>query len=713
MRGAAYLSGYGDKERKAAIVVDVGGTTTDIGVLLPSGLPRKASAYVEVAGVQVNYELPHLHSIGLGGGSIVRVGDKVTVGPASVGHELEKSIVFGGDTTTATDVAVAAGRAKVGSADAVRGLDASVVEAAQARIKALLQNGIDAIKTSPEPMPVLLTGGGSVLAPDSLTGASELIMPPFHDVANAVGAACAKVGATVDIIQSTNEQTLAEATEAAKQMAVVKAVEAGAKKESVAVANVDVMPIPYLEGQIRSVVTAIGELDLGAQKTQAAVVSDFEDFSDDEAVADKVARPIEDDTLFDHENYRPAVVVNPETEVHEWRLSAVDLDYIADGCYLLGCGGGGNPHAGKLQLRDMLKAGHTLRVIDVTSIHDEARVYWGGRMGSPAAISERLQAHETVLAIKALMSFLGHETFDAVMGLEIGGSNGMEPFLWGSSRFFDRPVLDGDFMGRANPMCWQTTLTVHQPGQFAPCAIDSGDGRTMVMTRAGPDERVDKPLRGAISEMGSLVGLAPQPTTGEAARKYGVAKTVSLAWRIGRAIARAEARNSISTVADAIVNEVGGSQSAKVLFRGKISSIERTVKKGLSVGVLHVVPTAAEDEEGSASVAPVAEGGTLRIPFVNENILAEHVPERGESRVLATVPDLIALIDSQSGKPVGVPEYRYGCQVTVLGIPCSPRWSETQRGIEVGGPKGYGYDLEYRPLGKYAEPRSVISEFAP
>lgn len=138
MRGAAYLSGYGDKEQKAAIVVDVGGTTTDIGVLLPSGLPRKASAYVEVAGVQVNYELPHLHSIGLGGGSIVRTGDKVSVGPASVGHELEKSIVFGGDTITATDIAVAAGRAKVGSADAVRGLDAKIVEAAQARIKALL-----------------------------------------------------------------------------------------------------------------------------------------------------------------------------------------------------------------------------------------------------------------------------------------------------------------------------------------------------------------------------------------------------------------------------------------------------------------------------------------------------------------------------------------------------------------------------------------------
>lgn len=190
------------------------------------------------------------------------------------------------------------------------------------------------------------------------------------------------------------------------------------------------------------------------------------------------------DTHFDHENYRFNVVVYPDTEVPRRHLSAVDLDYIVDARYFLGCGGcccGGNPHARKLQLRHMPKAGHTLR---------------GGR----------------------------------------GGRRG-------------------------------------------------GQGR--------------------------------------------------------------------------------------------------------------------------------CGGGTLRIPFIYEDILAEHAPEGGEPTALATVPDLIALIDSQSGKPAGVPEYRYSCYVTVLDIPCSPRWSETKRGIEVGGPKGYGYDLEYRPLGKYAEPRSVISGIAP
>jgi DUF917 family protein len=174
-------------------------------------------------------------------------------------------------------------------------------------------------------------------------------------------------------------------------------------------------------------------------------------------------------------------------------------------------------------------------------------------------------------------------------------------------------------------------------------------------------------------------------------------------------MARAVAGNKTSTVGEQIVDEVGGAGSAKVLFRGKISAIERTVHKGLSVGVLHVVAASAvEEPEGFSAVAS---GGSLRIPFINENILAEHVAPDGTKRILATVPDLIALIDRDSGRAVGVPEYRYGCHVVVLGIACSPRWTETPRGIEVGGPKGYGYDLEYKPLGEYVEPRSVIEEF--
>lgn len=721
MRGAAYLSGRLSNHGKgeSAVVVDIGGTTTDVGVMLPSGMPRQASAYVDVAGIKVNYSLPQLHSIGLGGGSIVvrdDSGGKVSVGPASVGSELGRSLVFGGSTTTATDVAVAAGLVNVGSQDAVANLDRDLLRGTLARVKVMLEQAIDMVKTSPDPMPVFLTGGGSLLAPDSLQGVSRIIKPPFYDVANAVGAACSKVGATVDIIQSISQQSMAEATEEAKRMAMEKAIVAGALRETVYVAKVDVMPIPYLENQIRSVVTAIGDLDSDAKPPP--VILENTEAKEPEVwpeVAKEVAWSTSEAIEVSHETYKPSVHMNDTTGMPEWHLSRTDLEYIADGSYLLGCGGGGNPEPGKLQLRDMLVAGHTIRVVDVASLPADAVVYWGGRMGSPAAISERLQAHETVLAMRTLMAHLRHDSFDAVMGLEIGGSNGMEPFLWGSSRFFDRPVIDGDFMGRANPMCWQTTLTVHRPGEFVPCAIDSGAGISMVMAAAPRDEAVDRPLRAALTEMGSLVGLAARPTTAGVVRECAVLRSVSQAWRVGRAMARAKARRCVSATAEAIIQELGGDSSAKLLFRGKIAAIERTLRKGLSVGVLHIVEASSGpdmDEELGPQAAPaVARGGSLRIPFMNENILVEHVTDDGSQRVLATAPDLIALIDRESGKAVGVPEYRYGCHVAVLGIACSPRWTETARGIEIGGPKGYGYDLEYKPLGEHVEPRSVIDEF--
>ncbi|KAE8167882.1 hypothetical protein BDV40DRAFT_252066 [Aspergillus tamarii] len=722
MRGAAYLAGE-DLANKSTIVVDIGGTTTDVGVLLPSGLPRQASAYVKAAGIKVNYSMPHLYSVGLGGGSIVRDGQSgakkgaVTVGPDSVGHRLlTEGLVFGGKTLTATDIAVAGGQCVVGNTESVKQVTSELVSASQAQIKQILERSIDLMKTSPEPLPVLLVGGGAVLAPAELEGASKLINPPFFDVANAVGAACAKVGGTVDKITSIASQSIKDAVEEAKKAAIERAIQAGAVEDSVFIAEIESMPIPYISNQLRTVVKAIGNLD-----TERSM-SMFVDNDDG---------PVEEDTIVesprttehlqvpevipvDHLTYRPNVAFNEKADRHEWLLTETDLNYIADGAYVLGCGGGGSPDAGRIQLQEMLRQGYKIRCIDHSVLPDEALVYWGGRMGSPATTVERLQAHETVDAIGQLMHYMGHKSFDAVMGLEIGGSNGLEAFQWGSDRFYDRPVIDADFMGRANPMIWQTTMAVYRPGELTPCAIDSGDGRSVIMPRAGDDEMVDRVLRAALTEMGSLVGLSARPTNGAAVREFAILNTVSLSWRIGRAIAQAAQYSTLLTVPEAIIAEAGGPQSAKVLFRGKISGIEQTVYKGHSYGELIIteVPVEDDDQATNQNCSPaVAQGGHIRIPFKNENIYAEHHATDGSKKIIASVPDLICILDKESGKPIGVPEYRYGYQVVVLGLACSPHWSKTERGLEIGGPKGYGYEFAYEPLGEYVEPRSVIDEF--
>ena len=332
MRGAAYLAAH-DTRKSSAIVVDIGGTTSDIGVLLPSGLPRQASAYVTVAGVRMNYAMPHLHSIGLGGGTLVRkdAGGKVSVGPESVGHYLTRdALVFGGSILTASDIAVATGKAQIGDCCHVERLDPREVADAEHCIKALLERAIDVIKTSPDPMLVLLVGGGAVIAPDSLAGAAELRLPPYHDVANAVGAAISKVGGVVDMIQDVSGQTLQQAEQKAKDIAIQRAIQAGAMEESIVIAEVESLPVTYVANQLRTIVKAVGELDTTI-RFQTAVDEDTAEVEDEEeANKDTTSKSVEESPI-DPSTYVPSIVKHETSEVPEWLISETDIDFISKG----------------------------------------------------------------------------------------------------------------------------------------------------------------------------------------------------------------------------------------------------------------------------------------------------------------------------------------------------------------------------------------------
>lgn len=332
MRGAAYLAAH-DTHQSSAIVVDIGGTTSDVGVLLPSGLPRQASAYVTVAGVRMNYAMPHIHSVGLGGGSVVRkdAANKVTVGPDSVGHYLTRdALVFGGAVTTASDIAVASGNIEMGDKLLVKHLDSEEVSEAQRSIKALLERAIDVIKTTPDPLPVLLVGGGAVIAPPSLSGAAELKIPPFHDVANAVGAAISKVGGVVDMIQDVSGQTLEEAERKAKAIACQRAVDAGAVESSVVIAEVESLPVTYVANQLRTIVKAVGELDITTQVQTTGDSDVFDDADEEEAIKKAPSEAVEEQPV-NPETYVPVIVRNEATGVREWIISETDIDFLAKG----------------------------------------------------------------------------------------------------------------------------------------------------------------------------------------------------------------------------------------------------------------------------------------------------------------------------------------------------------------------------------------------
>jgi N-methylhydantoinase A/oxoprolinase/acetone carboxylase beta subunit len=240
MRGAAYLSGLDD-----AMVVDVGGTTSDIGQLR-HGFPREANAVVEVGGVRTLFRMPDLLSIGLGGGSHVDE-NAVRVGPLSVGYRLtEDALVFGGSRLTATDIAVAAGLIEIGDRSRVTHLPKSLIAAALADAHRKLEEDIDRMKTEAGDVPLLAVGGGAFLVPDKLPGISEIVRVPHGDCANAVGAAIAQVSGEAD--QVFRDLSRDEAIAAARGIAEDRAVQAGAERCSLKTVDVEDMPIAYLPG---------------------------------------------------------------------------------------------------------------------------------------------------------------------------------------------------------------------------------------------------------------------------------------------------------------------------------------------------------------------------------------------------------------------------------------------------------------------------------
>ena len=258
LRGASYLT-----DQANSIVVDVGGTTTDVGVLVDS-FPRQSSLAVELGGVRTNFRMPDIVSIGLGGGTVIRLLDegKFQIGPDSVGYRLrEKSLVFGGDTLTATDIAVALGKAEIGDAKHVAHLDQSLLKKIYEKMVDMVEETIDKMKTSKDPVPVILVGGGSVLLPEELQGASEVIKPHNSGVANAIGSAIAQVSGQIEKVFSVDELGREKTLEAAKEMARQEAIIAGADPENLFIVDFEDVPLAYLPGNSTKIrVKAAGPL---------------------------------------------------------------------------------------------------------------------------------------------------------------------------------------------------------------------------------------------------------------------------------------------------------------------------------------------------------------------------------------------------------------------------------------------------------------------
>ncbi|KAM0335218.1 hypothetical protein ACHAQA_000260 [Verticillium albo-atrum] len=734
MTGAAFLAGL-DKTKKLGsdasgsehsadgtepqiLVVDIGGTTTDVCALLPSGFPRQAPGFVEVGGVRTAFSMPEVVSIGLGGGSKVQVGSdpaSVTVGPGSVGHFLkEQALVFGGPTLTTTDIVVATGKSELGDRKFIENLPQPTIDVARRKIKKMIEGVVEQMKVSAAPVHILLVGGGALLVTEELDGVDKCIQPVHQGAANAVGAAIGKISGEVDVIEILEGRDEKEVVAAACQKAVDQAIAKGASAEDVSVVEINKIPLQYVDnGAMRIQVRAVGKLAVPEDgKLANKVVYTAADEKEEEQTA-KTNIP---DAL--ESTFRPSLKVDldsyrPDVRNGAWYVSEVDLELIATGCGVLGTGGGGPTH------HEFLKGLHTLRtsapgkirIVSPKSLKDDDLICFGSWYGSPSVINERIASGTEIPAgIDALTKIMGKDKLDGIFIDEIGGGNGLSTFP--TAAHFDIPVIDGDAMGRAYPTMYQATLSVYGHS-LTPCALSDARGNVNIVMNTDNPFRVEKLLRTAAIELGLGCAVAASPLPGSAIKAHGVPNTLSQAWYLGRAVHIAR-RNKTSFI-DAIFAQCAG----KLLFTGKIVDVRRFVGDGYTMGSVLIAPLAEEELESStASSSSVLNNGTLTgdrhmlIPFQNEYLYAALTDAAGSEdgrKVICTVPDLISIL-GQDGEAIGSQDLRYGLRVSVIGLPAHPLW-KTEKAMPIGGPAAFGLDMPFVGVGEYTPAKSVVEEF--
>lgn len=354
-----------------------------------------------------------------------------------------------------------------------------------------------------------------------------------------------------------------------------------------------------------------------------------------------------------------------------YRITEEDIEALAVGAWILGTGGGGSTYIGLLNLRRLYDEGKRVTLIDPHSLKDDDDVAVVSYMGAPLVGQERLSSPDSIArAVEMMEAFIGRP-FQAIMSLEIGGSNGMLPLM--AAALLNKPVVDADCMGRAFPEAQMTSFAI---GDLRPdpLALYDPRGVEVVVKKVPTWKWMERVSRKVCVEVGSTAATCKAPRTGLEVKEWGILHTTSQAIQLGRCVRQAQAEHTDPI--QAILAHAGG----KELFSGKVVDVARRTTGGFLRGQAVLAGLDAHRER------------LLTIEFQNEWIIA-----RDGEGVIATTPDLICLLDSQSGEGLGTEIIRYGQRVTVIALP-APAVLTTPKGLEHVGPRAFGYDLNYQSL---------------
>ena len=347
-----------------------------------------------------------------------------------------------------------------------------------------------------------------------------------------------------------------------------------------------------------------------------------------------------------------------------------NIDDIAVGAAILGSGGGSNPYIGRLMAREAIRQYGPVELYSLDELDDDDLIVPAAGMGAPVVAVEKLPAGDDIVrAFHALGKYTGR-TPRATMSIESGGMNSIRPIYLAAR--LGIPVVDCDGMGRAFPEIQMTVLTANGISA-SPFAMSDERGNILLMD-AVSNKWVEVFARSCVMHMGAIGAIALYSATVKQLKEAAIHGTTTLAEEIGKTVRNA--RLNETNPVDAVRGAVGGF----LVFRGKITDVDRRVSAGFAKGGAGMTGSGEFEKQ------------ELQLDFQNE-----HLVLRVDGEFVATTPDLIAVLDGETGEPITTEALRYGLRVAVIAFPCAPQWREPAA-LELVSPRYFGYDIDYIPV---------------
>jgi len=358
-------------------------------------------------------------------------------------------------------------------------------------------------------------------------------------------------------------------------------------------------------------------------------------------------------------------------------LRPCDIDELVYGASFLGSGGGGDPYIGRLILQQEMGAASDLAVLDPSGLSDDANIIGIGAVGAPSVLIERLPNIDSFMHALECVKRHSGKKIDAIVPIEAGGLNATLPLAVALRAKL--PVIDADGMGRAFPETQMMTFSIHGYIASPLYLVDDHCDCATIETR--DNAKTDRWIRPLIDAMGGAAMAAAYPLSGKMLKAAAVRNTISMQLSIGRAVlgARRKKRNPVQALVKHFRAGENGPRFAARLFTGKITDLKLRIDGAFNIGRIRI-----SDTQNPKDVC--------EITVKNENLIV-----RRRGRVLALVPDIITVVDSESAEPITTENLRYGQRVDVIAL-AAPDVLRSPKALAVLGPKAFKLKYDYTPL---------------